>query len=140
MRITGHGAFQGPPANAAEVQPARRTRIFAIREDVPFDLWFQNHLHNRQNSIEGRTLVIGTHLAGISMTTIGAVRYSYARLLSKPNCDQRWRELKEQWHGISLSARAMLSPETAIDRFLDFWKKPQNIRDYRHLTFHRYRE
>jgi len=138
LRVNGFELPQRQPIHAAVIQPPRRTRIFAIREEVPFDLWFQDYTRYGQNPIEGRAFAFGTQLAGFSTTTIGAIRYSYARILNKQNCDQRWKELKDQWHGVTLTSRAMLSPEDAIDRFLDFWKKPQNIRDNRHLTFQRY--
>jgi hypothetical protein len=139
MHVSATTPSHGHPATfaAPDHRSVTRTRLYAVREDVPFDLWFRDYINYEHNPLEGRAFAIGTHFMGLTMATIKAAKYSYSRVFRKPNCNECWEELKRQWHGATLSARAIRSPDDAIAHFLNFWRKPQNLRDYRHLTFHK---
>lgn len=103
--------------------------FFVVRSNVPFDSWF-NRLPVVSRPLEGFELWQARFNAlyplglGIAYSLIEAVNYIFAYIFTPAQSSSHYEALKAQWHGISLSAWAVISPNGAREQFLDYWRNP----------------
>jgi len=126
---------------AVTLRTVQRTKHFAIRDEVPFDNeWFCNYVrperHQKMGALQARVYALVTLAKGLVQTVIETTSYLFFRVFDRHKCDECWRDVKAQWNGLTLSALAVISPESAKNRFLDYWADPQNKADFGHLTFY----
>lgn len=106
-------------------------RIYTIRPSVPFDNWFQAHHLQRGPIVD--TELCGSRCSafvdlgkGLLFTLIEAVKYIAVAIFDKEKADTSRLELSDQWHGVCLSAAAIISPNQAREDFLAYWQNPEN--------------
>ncbi|MBS3904111.1 MAG: hypothetical protein KGZ39_02150 [Simkania sp.] len=102
-------------------------RIFTIRAGIPFDRWFSDYglHHPLKNSVElwqargGAVLSLGK---GLVFSLVEGIKCVVARIFNQVKTEPCYRELRAQWHGVCLSAIAMISPNKAKEAFLAHWE------------------
>jgi len=128
---------------AVTLRTVQQPKEFAIREDVPFDNdWFcyyacYEHQH-KLGGLQARAYALVTLAEGLVQSVIETTSYLFARVFKRHKCDECWRDVKAQWNGFTLSALAVISPESAKNRFLDYWTDPQNQANFSYLRFYNF--
>jgi hypothetical protein len=139
-RVGKHVHWASPLA--VTMRTVQGPRLFAIRDDVPFDKWFSNYINSpaqkKMGGLQARVNALASFGEGLFWSLVDTVTYVFARVFYRHKCDDCWYQLKAQWNGFTLSALAVISPNTAKERFLDFWAEPENQAAYRDLTFYDY--
>lgn len=102
--------------------------FFVVRSNIPFDSWFNREL---SHPLEGSELWLARFNAlyplglGIAYSLIEAINYIFSYIFTPAQSASHYEALKAQWHGISLSAWAVISPNGAREQFLDYWNTPR---------------